>query len=64
MTVKMKKILQIGCSRDITSEVARAIVESGSELTYLYRKEYGLDEIYNRYLGGDENKNSSVPCDR
>lgn len=48
---------KFNCSVDITGEIARAIVESGSELTYLSRKEYGLDDIYNRYFEGDGIKN-------
>jgi ABC-2 type transport system ATP-binding protein len=43
---------QIGCSRDATSDIARVIVESGAGLSYLNRKEYGLDEIYHRYFEG------------
>ncbi len=45
-------MLRIGCSRDVTSEIAKAIVESGAGLTYLHKKEYGLDDIYNRYFEG------------
>lgn len=48
------EIFQIQCSRDATSEIARAIVESGSKLNYLNKKEYGLADIYYRYFeGGD-----------
>ena len=47
---------QIECSRDLTQEIASAIVGSGASLTYLNRKSYGLDEIYYRYFeGGIEN---------
>jgi ABC-2 type transport system ATP-binding protein len=45
-------IFQIECSRDITSEIARAIVESGAGLKYLNKKEFGLDDIYYRYFEG------------
>jgi ABC-2 type transport system ATP-binding protein len=44
----------IGCSRDITADIARTIVESGTGLEYLQRKEYGLDDIYHRYFEGGE----------
>ena len=43
-------VFQIECSRDLTSEIARLIVESGAELNYLNRKEYALDDIYYRFL--------------
>jgi ABC-2 type transport system ATP-binding protein len=45
-------MLRIGCRRDVTSEIAKVIVESGAGLTYLHKKEYGLDDIYNRYFEG------------
>jgi ABC-2 type transport system ATP-binding protein len=44
----------IECSKDLTAEIARAIVESGAGLTYLNKKEYGLDDIYYRYFEGGE----------
>lgn len=47
-------LLQIGCSRDITAEIARIIVESGAGLSYLQKKEYGLDDIYQRYFEKNE----------
>jgi ABC-2 type transport system ATP-binding protein len=46
--------LGIGCSRDITHEIVRVIVESGNGITYLNKKEYGLNDIYNRYFEGIE----------
>jgi len=46
-------LLRIGCSGDVTGEIARIIVESGLELNFLIRKEYGLDDIYNRYFEED-----------
>lgn len=48
-------IFQIGCSHDATPDIARAIVESGAGLKYLNKKEYGLDDIYNRYFEGGKN---------
>jgi len=42
----------IECTHDLTTAIARAIVESGAELNYLNRKEYGLDDIYYRYFEG------------
>jgi ABC-2 type transport system ATP-binding protein len=48
-------VLQIGCSCDLTAEVARLIVNSGAGLSYLHKKRFGLDEIYNRYFEGGVN---------
>jgi ABC-2 type transport system ATP-binding protein len=47
-----KGLFRIGCSRDITALIASIIVGTGLGLTYLRRKEYGLDDIYNRYFEG------------
>ena len=44
----------IESSRDTTSEIAKAIVESGIGLSYLNKKEYGLDDIYYKYFEGGE----------
>ncbi len=46
---------QIECSKDVTPEIARAIVQSGAMLTQLSRKHYGLDDIYHRYFEGGAN---------
>ncbi len=48
-------VLHIGCSRDTTEEIVRAIVGSGIGITHLNKKEYGLNDIYNRYFEGIEN---------
>jgi len=42
----------IGCTRDVTPVIAELIVQSGAGLTHLQKKEYGLDDIYNRYFEG------------
>jgi ABC-2 type transport system ATP-binding protein len=42
--------LHIGCSRDLTKEVVNALVASGTGLTSLNKREYGLNDIYNRYF--------------
>jgi ABC-2 type transport system ATP-binding protein len=56
ITVNIKDdIFQIECSRDLTPDIARAIVESGAGLEYLNKKEYGLNDIYYRYFEGGEN---------
>lgn len=48
-------IFQISSSLDSAPEIARAIIESGASLTYLNRKEYGLDDIYYHYFEGEIN---------
>lgn len=45
-------ILQIACARDLTGEVAAAILGAGAMLTSLNKREYGLDDIYYRYFEG------------
>jgi len=42
--------LHVGSARDASSEIARAIVQSGAGLQYLLKKEYGLDDIYDHYF--------------
>jgi len=49
-----EEMFEVECSRDITSEVARILVNTGALLTYLRLKEYGLDDIYYRYFEGGE----------
>ena len=47
-------VIRIQCSRDATSDIAKAFVEAGAGLNYLNKKEYGLDDIYYRYFEGGE----------
>jgi ABC-2 type transport system ATP-binding protein len=52
-SVKQKNgIFQVECSRDVSAEIARTVVAAGAGLNYLSRKEFGLDDIYNRYFEG------------
>jgi len=51
---KINERFQIECSHDITSAIARKVIESGAGLEYLTRKEYGLNDIYYRYFEGGE----------
>ena len=46
---------QIQSSMDITESIAKRIIESGAGLTFLNKKEYGLNDIYYRYFEGVEN---------
>ena len=48
--------LAIYCTRDVTAEISRAIVQSGASLRQLTQKQFGLDEIYHRYFEGGEGR--------
>lgn len=52
---KKNNVFQIECSHDLTTVIARTIVESGADLNYLNKKDYGLDDIYYRYFEGGLN---------
>jgi ABC-2 type transport system ATP-binding protein len=45
-------LLLAECSRDLTAEIAGAIIRTGVRLTSLNSREYGLDDIYYRYFEG------------
>ncbi len=51
-----KEMIKISCERDLSSAIARNIVESGIELNFLNKREYGLDDIYQRYFEKEEVK--------
>ncbi|WP_082726901.1 ABC transporter ATP-binding protein [Paenibacillus riograndensis] len=38
------------CDRNLTSAIAAQVIQSGAELYFITRKEFGLDEIYHRYF--------------
>ena len=44
------------CTKDVTAEISRTVVESGVSLLQLTQKQYGLDEIYHRYFEGRETR--------
>ncbi|MCU9612863.1 ABC transporter ATP-binding protein [Caldibacillus lycopersici] len=46
--------LDIYCDQDVTATISKIVVESGSSLFYISRKDFGLDEIYHRYFEGRE----------
>jgi ABC-2 type transport system ATP-binding protein len=46
------KQLSIGCSKDLSPDIARIAVQAGANIMQLTKKEYGLDEIYHRYFEG------------
>lgn len=43
-------IFAIESEHDITAEIGKVLVEQGYNLRHLTRKQYGLDEIYQRYF--------------
>ncbi|TRX70367.1 ABC transporter ATP-binding protein [Carboxylicivirga sp. M1479] len=45
-------LFQIECSSDISSSIAKKVIEADYKLNLLSKKEYGLDAIYNRYFEG------------
>jgi len=49
---KENELFLIECDGDISSEIAKKVMENKLELHFLNRKEYGLDAIYNRYFEG------------
>jgi ABC-2 type transport system ATP-binding protein len=49
-----KEIIKVSCERDLSSAIAKSIVESGIELNCLNKREYGLDDIYQRYFEKEE----------
>ncbi len=48
-------LFEIECTRDLAAHIARTVVNAGADLTYLNRKEYGLDDIYYQYFEGGGN---------
>lgn len=48
-------LFEIECTSDLTAHIAKTVVNAGADLTYLNRKEYGLDDIYYRYFEGGGN---------
>jgi ABC-2 type transport system ATP-binding protein len=45
-------VIKIGCNRDLTEEIVMTIAGTGTGITFLNKKEYGLNDIYNRYFEG------------
>lgn len=43
---------QIECASDISSAIAKTVINANYGLNFLSKKEYGLDAIYNRYFEG------------
>ncbi|MFB4167144.1 ABC transporter ATP-binding protein [Virgibacillus sp. JSM 102003] len=51
-TEDVQSYLEIYCTQDVTSKISQAIIQSGSSLYHIDKKNLGLDEIYHRYFEG------------
>lgn len=49
VTAKQQAV-DIICSRDVTPDIVRFFVEKGYDVTGVQKKEYGLDDIYQKYF--------------
>mgnify|MGYP001163438573 CR=1 FL=1 len=52
-------LLEVGCQRDASADIAAAVVGAGASLRRLSAKTYGLDEIYHRYFEGRDSDAAS-----
>lgn len=50
----VQSYLEIYCTQDVTSMISQEIIQSGSSLYHIDKKNLGLDEIYHRYFEGRE----------
>lgn len=46
------KHLDIYCESDVSAIISKKIIEAGSSLNHISKKDFGLDEIYHRYFEG------------
>lgn len=50
--------IDITCSRDVTPDIVRFFVEKGYDVTSVQKKEYGLDDIYQKYFENNLTENT------
>jgi ABC-2 type transport system ATP-binding protein len=50
--------IDILCSRDVTPDIVRFFVEKGYDVTGVQKKEYGLDDIYQKYFENNLTENN------
>ncbi|WP_164669287.1 ABC transporter ATP-binding protein [Virgibacillus doumboii] len=50
----VQSYLEVYCTKDVTAQISKIVVESGSALRQINNKNFGLDEIYHRYFEGRE----------
>lgn len=53
------KQIVLGCSRDVTPALVRWMVEKGFGITGVQKKEYGLDDIYQKYFDNNLTGNTA-----
>ena len=51
--------IELSCSEDITPAIVRFLVQKELNITGVHKKEFGLDEIYQRYFENNLNKHIS-----
>ncbi len=51
--------IEIACTRDLTADLVRFFVEKGFDVMGVQKKEYGLEEIYQRYFENNLNENEA-----
>lgn len=52
VTQEDEQRLKISCQEDLSAQIARTIIQSGTSLYTLTNQQLGLDEIYHRYFEG------------
>ncbi|PUZ25516.1 ABC transporter ATP-binding protein [Chitinophaga parva] len=50
-------VATFSCERDITPSIVRLLVEKGCDITGVHKKDYGLDEIYQKYFENNAAEN-------
>lgn len=46
--------VELSCREDITPDIVRFFVQKGLNITGVYKREFGLDEIYHRYFENNQ----------
>lgn len=55
------KVIEIGCKTDVTPDLVRFFVEKGYAVMGVHKKEYGLEDIYQKYFENDpEDENQAA----
>lgn len=54
-----EKAVEFSCTEDMTPDIVRLFVEKGLSIMGVHKKEFGLDEIYQRYFENNVKKNIS-----
>lgn len=49
--------ISITCTKDITAYIAKALINADFNLMHLHKKEFGLDDIYQRYFENTDENN-------